>query len=431
LAPVSVPFESNDGSAPAKFRSAQIISDLQSLLSCFSALVYLLVRKDPTHSFKQAIGLVPPPHLHDKHKQQHQQNGSHQNGSADTHDRKHKHGHKTKAQKLVEHGIPLSAAKGYAKALLWQYFQCAVIITAAAPFGFAALAYISYPAMVLAKSCKLVPVMLMNVILYRRKFAPHKYLVVALVTLGITSFMFFGNEKKGNKNSKSAVNGWMQLVGMGYLLANLLLDGVVNSTQDQIFQTFKPTGQQMMLHINLFSTFISTILSVLPLPHIPVIHPTNAGELELVYAIEFLKTHPDALKALVQFAITGALGQLFIYETLQHFGSLTLVYVHPSAPSAHADREIWFLRTVTLTRKLFTMLLSVIVYNHKLTAGQWAGAGIVFAGISVEAWVKRKGGIPDLPLFTRRADRSLQRSTQNALRKRKRRRRSRNYRYRY
>lgn len=37
------------------------------------------------------------------------------------------------------------------------------------------------------------------------------------------------------------------------------------------------------------------------------------------------------------------------------------------------------------------MLLSVVVYNHKLTAGQWAGAGIVFAGISVEAWVKRSG----------------------------------------
>ena len=37
------------------------------------------------------------------------------------------------------------------------------------------------------------------------------------------------------------------------------------------------------------------------------------------------------------------------------------------------------------------MLLSVFVYNHKLTPGQWAGAGVVFAGISVEAWVKRQG----------------------------------------
>ena len=37
------------------------------------------------------------------------------------------------------------------------------------------------------------------------------------------------------------------------------------------------------------------------------------------------------------------------------------------------------------------MLLSVFVYNHKLAPGQWAGAGVVFAGISVEAWVKRQG----------------------------------------
>ena len=50
-----------------------------------------------------------------------------------------------------------------------------------------------------------------------------------------------------------------------------------------------------------------------------------------------------------------------------------------------------FIRTITLTRKMFTMLLSVFMYDHKLTPGQWAGAGVVFAGISVEAYVKRKG----------------------------------------
>lgn len=37
------------------------------------------------------------------------------------------------------------------------------------------------------------------------------------------------------------------------------------------------------------------------------------------------------------------------------------------------------------------MILSVMVYNHKLTFGQWLGAAIVFAGISIEAFVKRKG----------------------------------------
>jgi UDP-galactose transporter B1 len=37
------------------------------------------------------------------------------------------------------------------------------------------------------------------------------------------------------------------------------------------------------------------------------------------------------------------------------------------------------------------MLLSVVVYKHKLTGGQWLGTAIVFAGISVEAYVKRRG----------------------------------------
>jgi len=62
---------------------------------------------------------------------------------------------------------------------------------------------------------------------------------------------------------------------------------------------------------------------------------------------------------------------LFIFETIQHFGSLTLVMV-------------------TVTRKLFTMLLSVIVFNHTLTVGQWAGVGVVFGAIGVEAGMKRR-----------------------------------------
>ena len=172
---------------------------------------------------------------------------------------------------------------------LWQYFQCAVITAAA-------LEYISYPAMALAKSHKLVLVMLMNVVLYRRKSPPHKYLVVTLVTLSITSPMFFGNKKKGHKTSEvtnASASGWIQLIGVGYLLANPLLDGFVNNIQDQIFQNLEPTGQQTMLHTNLFSTLTSPAVGVLPFPHIPVVHPTDAGGLELLYAVNFLKTHPD------------------------------------------------------------------------------------------------------------------------------------------
>jgi solute carrier family 35 (UDP-galactose transporter), member B1 len=308
---VSVPFKSLDGTSSDKFRSSLIIGDLQSAFSCISALLYLLIRRNPSHTFAQTIGLRPitKPLAKRTNNSTH-----HTNGSAHAN------------SKSPSPSPPPDST--YTKSLMLKYLQCSLFITTAAPFGFAALAYITYPAMVLAKSCKLVPVILMNVLIYRRKFALHKYIVVALVTIGITAFMLFGNEQPSkvshNKNNSKTVSAYGQAIGLTYLLINLLLDGLINSTQDQIFSQFKPTGQQMMLFINVFSTLISTTLSILPLPYIPVIHPSTSGS-ELGYAIEFIRTHPGVLTPLLQFALTGALGQLFIFETLQHFGSLTLV----------------------------------------------------------------------------------------------------------
>lgn len=280
----------------------------QSALSSLSALIYILLRKKPTDTLAQSLGLehVEPP----------TSNGVATNGKA----------HNGKAH---HHEKP--STRYSSKDLLLRYFQCSVFITSAAPFGFAALSYISYPAMVLGKSCKLVPVMIMNVFLYRRKFAPHKYLVVFMVTAGITIFMGMGDDKKkvkshGNGNGNGqAQNPYANLIGISYLLINLAIDGATNSTQDEIFTRHKVTGQQMMFWINIFCTLLTSILSVLPLPYIPVIHPSDGGQSELAGALNFVRTHPSIITPLIQFAITGALGQLFIFETLQHFGSLTLV----------------------------------------------------------------------------------------------------------
>lgn len=39
---------------------------------------------------------------------------------------------------------------------------------------------------------------------------------------------------------------------------------------------------------------------------------------------------------------------------------------------------------------MFTMLLSVFVFNHEMTGGQWGGVGVVFAAIAGEAELKRR-----------------------------------------
>jgi len=339
---LSVPF--TDGGKTEKWNFALVMGALQSILSALSALIYISIRRKPGQSLTDALGVNPTTTIGT--------NGSANGGL---------------------HHEPEKSAKSIRRRLLTSYFQCALLGTFAAPFGFASLAHISYPAMVLGKSCKLIPVLIMNVLIYRRKFALHKYFVVALVTAGITMFMALGNQKS-SKSKKDTVSAGTasSIIGLVYLLINLAMDGLLNSTQDEIFVRYKVTGQQMMFFMNLCSAVLNTVLAALPLPYIPVLHPSHGRSSDLFDALQFLQAHPKAVSALFQFAITGALGQLFIFETLQHFGSLTLV-------------------TITLTRKLFTMLLSVVLYNHKLTVGQYAGAATVFGGISIEALIKRRG----------------------------------------
>jgi UDP-galactose transporter B1 len=255
--------------------------------------------------------------------------------------------------------------------MLLRIAQISLVNSLAAPIAFVSLRHISYPTMILAKSCKLVPVMLMNVLLYRRRFQPHKYIVVGLVTLGISLFMLSAPAKKGKGAESSS------FLGLALLFVSLLLDGATNSGQDEVFARFKVSGGQMMFWMNLCSSALLALALIVPLPPLPAFlgldTAARAGP-ELLSALSFIRDHPAVLSDILAFSLAGALGQLFIFDTLEHFGSLTLV-------------------TITVTRKLFTMLLSVAVFGHTLGWAQWLAVGIVFAGIGVEAAVKRNEGV--------------------------------------
>ena len=317
---MAVPFQSIKEDTTHRFNSPLALSACQSTLSSLSAVFYLYFRRRSGQTWKQLLGLQHSPSANGaielKERSNGRANGLHSNVSA------YSNG------KVDANGSARPDSRYSTKALLLRYFQCSVLITSAAPFGFAALSYITYPAMVLGKSCKLVPVMIMNVLLYRRKFAPHKYLVVGMVTLGITLFFGFGKEKpsKPKSNGDSEAGMWSQALGVLLLVINLAIDGATNSTQDEIFARFKVTGQQMMFWINIFNTLLAATISVLPLPYIPILHPSH-HRTEIEGVLEFVRTHPSVIGPILQFSFTGALGQLFIFETLQHFGSLTLVYV--------------------------------------------------------------------------------------------------------
>ncbi|KPM43479.1 UDP-galactose transporter 1 [Neonectria ditissima] len=251
----------------------------------------------------------------------------------------------------------------------------AVTSSLASPFGYASLAHLDYITFLLAKSCKLLPVMFLHITVFRRRYPLYKYLVVAAVTLGVAVFtLHSGKKSKKSARADDASTAW----GLLLLGINLLFDGLTNSTQDHIFQSFRPySGPQMMCANNMMST-LATGLYLLVSPWLVATGlgdwlgmdvAGNAGELRA--ALDFMSRYPAVWKDVLGFAVCGAVGQVFIFYTLSTFSSVLLV-------------------TVTVTRKMFTMILSVLAFGHRLTQMQWLGVALVFGGIGVEAGIARQ-----------------------------------------
>jgi len=281
--------------------------------------------------------------------------------------------------------------------ILLPLFLVAVTSSLASPFGYASLAHIDYITFILAKSCKLLPVMFLHITLFQKKFPLYQYLVVLAVTSGVAVFtLHAGSAKAHSKPSKASINpdrnsAW----GLLLLGINLLFDGLTNTTQDYIFQTYQPyKGPQMMCANNI----ISTILTFSYLAISPYLVHTGIGEYlgmdlasggggEFAAALGFMARHPAVWYDVLGFAMCGAIGQVFICESLfSHANFLELtgtVYTLSTFSSL-------LLVTITVTRKMLTMILSVIWFGHHLGGKQWMGVALVFGGIGAEGVITRR-----------------------------------------
>lgn len=247
-------------------------------------------------------------------------------------------------------------SKGKFQPVVLKYFLIISLTQSiASPIGIQSLDHVNYLIYLLAKSCKLIPVMMVQLLIFGRRFPAHKYAVAFMITSGVSIFTLF--KSSGSLGSLGEGN---LSIGLGLLLVSMFLDGVTNSTQDQLFALKTPnlkiTGAHLMAGLNICN-FTLTLLYALIC--------TN----QISYAYRFINLYPELLYNIVLFGIFGSIGQIFIFITLENFDSILLV-------------------TVTVTRKMFSMLLSVFIFGHVLNWVQWVGVALVFSGIGFEAWLK-------------------------------------------
>jgi len=208
------------------------------------------------------------------------------------------------------------------------------------------LAYVNYPTQALAKSCKLIPVMLSRIIINKKKYHFYEYLFVALITSGIYVFSS-GNAKEDRANS---------YFGLLLLLISLVLDAYTGPTQEELKKKYNMSETEMMYKMNFFAVILLTLGLVV------------TAQTEPIY---FIIAHPKVLFPLLLFALLSAVGQAIILHALFRFDSLVVT-------------------TITTTRKFFTILASVLCFGHALSRVQWIGVTLVFLGLVGDIFFKNR-----------------------------------------
>lgn len=236
--------------------------------------------------------------------------------------------------------------------LVPSFFLIALSQAVSSPIAYSSLNNVDYLFYLLAKSCKLIPVMLVHLVLYHSRFPAYKYMAAMIITLGVIVFTLGSTRSAGN----SSIDG-NYLVGLLKLTCSLLLDGFTNSSQDQLFKKSRISGAQLMAVLNGLNLMISAGFSLVA---------TNQWQ----YFVSFIQDNgPEIVRDVVSFGLLGSLGQIFIFVTLERFSSMVLV-------------------TVTVTRKMLSLCLSVVLFGHSLRGWQWGGLLLVAVGITLEAVMK-------------------------------------------
>jgi adenosine 3'-phospho 5'-phosphosulfate transporter B2 len=214
-----------------------------------------------------------------------------------------------------------------------------------------ALKYVGYPTQILAKACKVIPVMLMGKVVSNKTYHLSEYLTAMLLSMGVAVFLL------GTANTSHKYLTETSIVGMVILLCYLWFDSFTSNWQNELFTQYKMTPVQMMFGINIFSSLFTLVSLIL--------------QRHFFSSLSFLLSHQEFAFHSIVLSLCSAFGQLFIFYTIAQFGPLVFTLVMTS-------------------RQALSILFSCIVYGHVLTHQAMIGVAIVFISILLRVYFRHR-----------------------------------------
>jgi UDP-galactose transporter B1 len=214
---------------------------------------------------------------------------------------------------------------------------------------------VSFPVVTLAKSGKMVPVMIGSLLLGGASYSLREYIAV-LAIIGGTCIVSMGNKKASGPASSA--------LGILFIALSLACDGVTGGVQNRLKSKtkalgVKPKPYDFMFWTNLYMGITAAVFALV------------LGEFQT--GVAFCFGNPVIFEKILKFALCSAVGQSFIFYTIANFDPLVCT-------------------TITTTRKVFSVLLSIFINGHSMSPQGWFGIAMASGGILSELQDKSSKG---------------------------------------
>lgn len=132
---------------------------------------------------------------------------------------------------------------------------------------------------------------------------------------------------------------------------SIIADALFSDNQAYAKVYFKPSSNHLFTSTSFFAFIYVFIFSLL--------------KGELVSQFTFCINHPSVITDVLVMSVLQVVGQISIYYVILNFKQ----HIFP---------------LISTTRKVFTVLLSILFYGHVLNGGQWLAILFVFGGLAYE-----------------------------------------------
>jgi adenosine 3'-phospho 5'-phosphosulfate transporter B2 len=227
--------------------------------------------------------------------------------------------------------------------------------------GYEMLKYVSFPVHVMAKSCTLLPSMLMGKLLNGTSYQWSQYgqAIAAMVCVTIMHLSEGHKEGGGHKQvAKSEISDFTKFVfGASLLVLFFACDSFTSQWQTSLYSKHKNlTKTQMMVCGNLVGLCI-TLISI------------TAQFSRVRESVALVLADSAVLGRLVLLGLSAAMGQFCIYTAIKILGPLAFTWI-------------------MTTRQLLSVLISLVLFGHGVSVTKLTCIFIVFAVMSSKQLAK-------------------------------------------